>query len=134
MGECSLPEPEVLGCAFDDRSHSGHPVLRLDWGVGAALERRRSWHLPQGLSLSGPPPTCFAFSILRHGPDAYDVQILWDQVSVVWTAVSRREIEGSSLRMLMVAVGTDLNYLLNQPILPAPAACPTQTAWARKTG
>jgi len=73
MGEYSLPEPEIVSCACDDRSSTGHSVMRLDWG--AARKHRRSWHLPQGLSLTGPPPICFGFSIRRHGPDTYDVQV-----------------------------------------------------------
>lgn len=110
----TLPAPQVLGCYFDDGFTPHLPAMRLRWDGDAPTDQ--TWDLPGGLSIVGPPPRRFGLSIHRHGPDTYRVRLLWDQTGLSWTAVPRGELLTSSLAPLLAAMGTDLWYLLDQPV------------------
>jgi len=121
-----LPAPEVLHCYFDDRFDPHLPAMRLRWEEGARAVHR-VWQLPEGLCFQGPAPESFGISIQRLGPDAYNVRILWDQSAWSWVSLTRGQVLGSALVPLLAALGTDLWYLLEQP-LPAPGSPPLSAA------
>jgi hypothetical protein len=79
-------------------------------------EGRHVWRLPEGLSLTGPAPGRFGISIQRVCRDTYAVRLLWDRSCLFWHSLSRRDLIECDLGLLLTALGTDLWYLLDQPI------------------
>jgi hypothetical protein len=73
------------------------------------------------VTLVGPPPERFGVSIRRRGEDSYSVRLLWDRTGLTWGDLPRRQILTSALAPLLGAMGTDLWYLLDQPVGSAPA-------------
>ncbi len=116
----TLPSPEVLACYFDDGFQPSLAAMRLRWTSGHPGPADRTWDLPGGLRLVGPPPRQFGLSIHRSGEDAYRVRMLWDRTALSWDGLPRGELLGCSLGQLLEALGTDLWYLLEQPVLNAP--------------
>jgi hypothetical protein len=116
----TLPPPEVLRCYFDDAFAPRLPAMCLRWD-SEALGGDRLWELPEGVTLVGPPPERFGVSIRRRGEDSYDVRLLWDRTCLTWGALPRAELLGSALAPLLGAMGTDLWFLLDQPVRPASA-------------
>jgi hypothetical protein len=110
-----LPKPQVLACQFEDGC-SPLGVILLDWGEPAP--GARPWLLPQGLVLTGATPERFGITVLRLAPDSYRVDLLWDRTRLAWAGVSRAELLASSLGEILRAVGTSLEYLLDQPCSP----------------
>ena len=108
-------EPEVLGCYFDRGFSPPLPAMRLRW-LSDGFVRPRIWWLPAGLRTVGPAPQCFGIAIHRVSADAYDVCLLWDMTRLFWPALSRELLTNSSLATLLDAMGTNLDYLLDQPI------------------
>jgi hypothetical protein len=86
-----------------------------------SLGGERLWELPEGVTLVGPPPGRFGVSIRRCGPDSYSVRLLWDRTGLTWGDLPRAQLLSCSLAPLLGAMGTDLWYLLDQPVRPAPA-------------
>jgi hypothetical protein len=125
-----LPIPEVIRCYFDEQFEPHLPAMFLNWGVASPpppAPRRgegrlrgkpptQVWQLPDGVSLDGPPPQRFGISIQRIGDDAFAVRLLWNRICFVWMQVERLELTDSSLSPLLSALGTDLDYLLDQPV------------------
>jgi hypothetical protein len=75
----------------------------------------------------GPSPQRFGVTIQRRGADAYTVRLLWDRTCFSWQCLTRAQLLSSALAPLLGAMGTDLWYLLDQPIstesgLPSRAA------------
>jgi hypothetical protein len=114
----TLPPPEVLRCYFDDGFSPRLPAMCLRWNT-AARGRERLWELPEGLALVGPPPQRFGISIRRRGEDSYGVRLLWDRTCLTWDDLPRVQLLTSSLAALLGALGTDLWYLLDQPVRAA---------------
>ena len=110
----SLSPPQVVRCYFDDAFDSLVPAMCLRWEESEA--RERIWELPAGLRLIGPAPERFGVRIRRHGKDGYAVRLLWDRTCLQWPTATRRELMASSLAPLLESMGTDLWYLLEQPI------------------
>jgi hypothetical protein len=118
-----LPAPEVLRCYFDESFDPHLPAMCLRWdGMGEPAPR--DWRLPEGLSLRGLPPTRFGLHVHRSAEDCYTVQLLWDRTCLIWLSLTRREILACDLGTVLVALGTDLWYLLDQPIDPQPSPSP----------
>jgi hypothetical protein len=113
----TLPPPEVVRCYFDDGFAPRLPAMCLRWDV-EALGDERLWELPEGVTLVGPPPERFGVSIRRRGEDSYNVRLLWDRTCLTWDDVPRIQLLSSSLAPLLGAMGTDLWYLLDQPVRP----------------
>ena len=111
-----LPEPEVIGCLFDDTFAPPLAVMRLHWPGAEPLV----WDVPGSVRLVGPPPPRFGLRIHRRDTDSYAVYLLWDRGSFLWPALSRREVLHTSLTPLLAAMGTDLAYLLDQPVGEVP--------------
>jgi hypothetical protein len=108
----ALPSPDVIRSYYDEAFHPHQPALCLDWG-SEPLDR--VWQLPEGISLSGPAPRRFGISIRRHGADAFQVRLLWDETRFHWSSVSRAQVMGCCLPALLEALGTDPWHLLDQP-------------------
>ena len=109
----ALPAPEVLRCFFDDTFEPHLPAMCLRWRCGRG---ERLWELLEGVTLVGPAPERFGVSIQRVGGDAYSVRVLWDRTCFVWQSVRRVELLTCALAPLLGAIGTDLWYLLDQPV------------------
>ncbi len=121
----TLPPPEVVRCYFDDDFAPRLPAMCLRWDT-AALDSEHFWELPEGVKMVGPPPERFGVSIRRRGDDSYSVRLLWDRTGLTWGDLPRADILTSALAPLLGAMGTDLWYLLDQPVGSAPA----QYDWA----
>jgi hypothetical protein len=116
----TLPSPEVVRCYFDDSFAPRLPAMCLRWDA----ELRggdRQWELPEGVTIVGPPPERFGISIRRCGEDSFSVRLLWDHTCLTWQDLPRAALLTSALETLLGALGTDLWYLLDQPVRPAPA-------------
>jgi hypothetical protein len=114
----TLPPPEVVRCYFDDGFAPRLPAMCLRWDA-AALGGERLWELPEGVTLHGPPPARFGVSIRRRGDDSYNVRLLWDRTCLTWDDLPRAQLLNCALAPLLGAMGTDLWYLLDQPVRPA---------------
>ncbi len=110
----TLPAPEVVRCYFDDGFGPPLPAMTLRWAPDVADEER-VWHLPEDVSVAGPPPRQFGITVRRRAADTYAVRLLWDRTALRWHALTRAQLLGSSLLPLLEALGTDLWYLLDQP-------------------
>jgi hypothetical protein len=44
------------------------------------------------------------------------VRVLWNHLCLMWDDLSRVQIMSSSIAIILSSLGTDLWYLLNQPI------------------
>ena len=120
----TLPAPEVVRCYFDDGFEPPLPAMALRWDAAAG---EQTWELPEGVRIAGPAPQRFGVTVQRRGADTYAVRLLWDQTCLSWRALTRTQLLHSALAPLLEALGTDLWYLLDQPVRdeprpPAPAA------------
>jgi hypothetical protein len=112
----TLPEPEVVRCYFDDGFDPRVPAMCLRWRPESFGQTDRLWELPEGLCLAGPAPERFGVNIQRQSADSYAVQLLWDRTRLIWPDLNRAQLLTSCLAPLLGALGTDLWYLLDQPI------------------
>lgn len=110
----SLGLPFVTSCYLDKTFHQAVSAMRLHWPVGSLAEQ--SWHLPQGITLTSPPPEQFGLSIKRWADDAFALRLLWNDHLLEWRQLSRRQILTCSLTPLLRALGTDVWQLLEQPV------------------
>ena len=111
-----LPKPEVVRCFFVETHEPHLPAMELCWNPDAPGVAERTWYLPDSVSLKGPAPRRFGITINRHGKDAYRVRVLWNRLCMSWDDLTRVQILSSSIAVILNALGTDLWYLLNQPI------------------
>ena len=111
-----LPKPDVIRCFFEKSFEPHLPAMYLRWNPDAPGVAERTWYLPDSVSLKGPAPERFGIMINRHGSDAYQVRVLWNRLCLSWGDLTRVQIMASSLALILNALGTDLWYLLNQPI------------------
>ena len=109
----NLPKPDVKRCFFEQ--HFDPPL--------AAMELRRDqetaervWQLPDSVMIKGPAPVRFGVTIRRIGENAYDVRVLWNRLCLSWESLTRRQIMTSSLAPVLGSLGTDVWYLLEQPV------------------
>ena len=120
----SLPAPRVVACYFDIGFVPPLAAMQLVWpphGLPANENGTRPeprWTLPSGEVLGGPPPARFGLHVRRQADDAYAVILLWDSTYRQWFSLRRSELQGSSLGLVLAALGTPLEYLLDQPTRP----------------
>lgn len=112
-----LPVPQVVACYFDVGFVPPLSSMQLSWPTPPADQH---WRLPNGEALFGPLPTRFGVLVRRQADDAYAVTLVWDSTYRQWFSMRRRELLASSLGAILAALGTPLEYLLDQP--PAHAA------------
>jgi hypothetical protein len=122
----TLPAPEVVRCYFDDGFEPPLSAMALRWEPGVADEECL-WELPEDVTITGPPPRRFGITIRRRAADTYAVRLLWGCTGFRWQALTRGQLLTSSLQPLLDVLGTNLWYLLEQPVddeaaLPARAA------------
>ncbi len=110
-----LPQPRVVTCYFDIGFVPPLAAMELAWPDPAVPGR---WTLPSGENLNGPPPSRFGLHVRRQADDAYAVTLLWDSTYRQWFSLRRRELQTSSLGLVLAALGTPLEYLLDQPVGP----------------
>ena len=94
----------------------------LRWDADAPGFVDRVWHLPDNVVLKGAAPLRFGITVERHGPNSFRVRVLWNHLSLIWERLSRTQIMASSLATILDAVGTELWYLLEQPVVELQAA------------
>jgi hypothetical protein len=111
-----LPKPEVVSCFFEKSFEPHLPAMELCWDPDAPGVAERTWYLPDSVCLKGPAPYRFGITINRYGTDTYRVRVLWNRLCLTWDELNRVQIMTSSLALVLSALGTDLWYLLNQPI------------------
>jgi hypothetical protein len=119
----TLPAPEVEGCEFDTSLDPHLPAMSLRWKPGAGGER--CWELPGGVTVRGPAPRRFGVGVLRVALDDYTVRLVWDRTGFVWPALGRAQLLASALAPLLSVLGTDLGYILDQPVAEAGTALRT---------
>jgi hypothetical protein len=117
MFTTTMAEPGIVSCQFDDSFQPRLLAMELDWRDQSAARTVRAWQLPEGVELTGPAPTRFGFEVLRRAADAYAVRLLWNHTCLGWNSLTRQQLLTTSLHELLAAMGTDLPYLLDQPIL-----------------
>jgi hypothetical protein len=116
-----LPAPEVARCYFDDAFDPPLPAMCLRWGPPEDEgPDEQVWELPEGVRLHGPAPRRFGISVCRQAADSYAVRLLWDRTCLTWLALGREQLLASDLAPLLAVLGTDLWYLLDQPLAPEP--------------
>jgi hypothetical protein len=110
-------EPSVRGCEFEEIFQPRVAAMRLDWRGASTAGQYRSWDLPEGITLGGPTPDRFGIHVHRYGLDCYAVHLVWNHTHLAWCSLTRRHLEESCLGQLLAAMGTDLQLLLDQPVL-----------------
>lgn len=107
-----LPSPEVESCYFDRSFAPALPAMRLRWAAPQLLE----WRLPGGLRLRGPLPRVFGLRIQRRAADCYAAWLRWDEICFHWLELTGAELRQCSLRQLLAALGSDLGWMMDQPV------------------
>ena len=123
----SLPTPAVVRCYVDRHFQPPLPAMRLRWDPNAPGSGERLWYLPEDVCLTGAAPEHFGVTIQRREADSYAVRVLWNRTCLSWANLTRVQLLTSALTPLLRAMGTDLWYLLDQPVsaeftLPSEAA------------
>src|SRR6266404_6334165 len=77
-----ITKPEVVRSYFDTTVQPQIAAMDLRWDPDAPGVADRTWHLPDGVSVKGPAPEQFGVTIQRRGPNAYQVRVLWNQLSL----------------------------------------------------
>ena len=112
-----LPLPEVLCCYCDVGFMPPIAAMHLRWPADlAAFER--TWRLPNGEMLIACLPRRFGVRILRQAENAYVVALMWDAMYHQWFSLRRAEVLASLLAPLLASMDTNLEYILDQPLLP----------------
>lgn len=115
----NLPKPTVDRCFFEHSFEPPLSAMELCWDPDAPGVMERAWHLPEGVVIKGAAPGRFGVTIHRLGKDSYQVRVLWNRLCLSWEGLTRVQIMTSSLAIILSALGTDLWYLLNQPVKAA---------------
>lgn len=111
-----LPEAEVLSCVFTQQVEPHMPALRLRWPDAALTPRL--WNLPAGDSRLGPPPTQFGIVLRRIATDRYYLRLIWNDHYMDWRHLRRQDIRETCIGSLLQAIGTNLEDMLDQPLMP----------------
>jgi hypothetical protein len=90
--------------------------MELRWDSDSAGAFERVWHLPDNVVIKGPAPQRFGVTIHRVGENSYKVRVVWNGICLHWEDLTRRQIMTSALTLVLGALGTDVWYLLDQPL------------------
>jgi hypothetical protein len=111
-----LPKPDIVRCFFERSFEPPLSAMELRWDADAPGVAEHTWYLPDGVVLKGPAPRRFGVTIHRQSKNSYHVRVLWNRLSLSWDDLTRLQIMTSSLAVVLSALGTDLWYLLEQPV------------------
>jgi len=111
----SLPKPAILESYVERAFQPPMPAWRMRWEPTQGTTERR-WYLPRHLTLTGPAPERFGLTVVRRGTDCYSVSMIWDDINLNWTDLTRVQILTSAFTPILRALGRDLWQLLNQAI------------------
>lgn len=114
--------PEIIRCetislSTDEPFRHELGVLHLKWHGRNRIRDSQIWTLPLGSTINGPAPDCFGIRIIRIAGDQYSLHLIWNRTGFAWSDLTRDEICRTSLREILDSLGTDLNSLLDQPVL-----------------
>src|SRR5262249_16717703 len=116
-----LPPPQIVGCYFDIGFVPPLAAMQLAWPAEAAGER--DWRLPGGEVVHDRLPDRFGLRVRRQDEDAYALTLLWGSVYRQGFSLRRPEgpgrapeVRGRGLGDLRAAMGTRVEYLLDQPV------------------
>jgi hypothetical protein len=110
-----LPSPQIVACYFDIGFVPPLAAMQLKWPAEVASSEHPRV-LPGGEVLLDRLPERFGVRVRRQDEDAYAVTLLWGSTYRQWFSLRRKEIQGSALGELLLAMGTPLSYLLDQPV------------------
>ncbi len=110
-----LPKPVVVERYLAEEYQPSLEVLRLSWNPDCPGVVDRSWYLPQHVTVKGPAPERFGLTVKRNGTDSYMVRLVWNDMYLSWTALTRVQLLTSALSAILQALGQDLWQILNQP-------------------
>lgn len=111
-----LPKPDIVRCFFEASFDPPLPAMELRWDSETPAAFERTWQLPDAMNIKGPAPSRFGVTIRRLAENSYQVRVLWNRVCLSWDDLPRRTILTSALAPLLTSLGTDVWYLLEQPI------------------
>jgi hypothetical protein len=112
-----LSEPQIISCDHEDIFQPQSSVMMIDWRDDPRAARPRVWDLPGGIMVCSPAPVRFGLFIQRRDVDHYAVRLIWNHMSLSWQGLERRQLQDCCLHSLLAAIGTDLEYLLEQPVI-----------------
>lgn len=112
-----LPEPDLVSCLVIDAVQPHMLAMRLRWPDDESTQPQ-IWDLPEGIQQFGPAPECFGIVLRRTEFNAYDLRLWWDGTYHTWTGLTRGAVESTCLYRLLSTLGSDLGFMLDQPILP----------------
>ena len=108
----ALPVPNVVRSG----NEGSMSILLLQWNPDIPGVADRTWELPEHVCITGPAPKRFAYAIDRRGQDSYQLKVLWNQMSLEWKNLTRRQLLTTALTPILKALGTDLGELLERPM------------------
>lgn len=111
-----LAKPDVVRCFFEQSFDPPLAAMALRWDAETAAACERLWQLPDNVAIKGPAPERFGVTICRWSEDAYRVRLLWNGLCLSWENLTRRQIMTSALASILGSLGTDVWYLLQQPL------------------
>jgi hypothetical protein len=114
-----LPEPDLVSCLVVDEVQPHMLAMRLLWPDDITTQPQ-IWELPLGLQHFGPAPECFGIVLHRTAFDSYELRLWWDGSYHTWPHLPRRTVEDSCLGRLLASLGSDLSFMLDQPVLADP--------------
>jgi hypothetical protein len=112
----SFREPRVTGFCYDEVFLPRVASMNLDWPDQQLSLEQITWNLPRGINILGPAPSRFGIQIVRLDTDSYTVRLVWNEMQCGWPCLTRAELLQSSLLVLLKVLGTNLEYLLDQPV------------------
>lgn len=93
-------------------------AMSLEWtGRTDEVNNDKTWAMPLGAVLVGPMPKRFGIQLLRMAEDSYLLNLVWDRTAMAWTGLKRDEIRACCLGDLLLDLGSDLDYMLEQPVV-----------------
>ena len=110
-----LSEPDLVSCLVIEDVVPHMLAMRLQWPDDESTGPQ-IWDLPGNLQQFGPAPDCFGIMLHRTAFDGYDLRLWWDGVHFSWPHLPRRVIEESCLGRLLTSLGSDLSFMLDQPV------------------
>ena len=123
----SLPKPTIVESYLEHDCQPPLPVLRLQWDPDLLGMAERNWYFPRHMTLKGPAPERFGVAITRLATDSYSVRMLWNDMYMNWTGLTRVQLLTSALTPLLRVLDKDIWHFLNQPVCDIVAHSPPRS-------